>query len=123
VRTRPNQRGRTLGFQRYAHVAITKWTGRTTGFAGLVEAAATRSLVFEAVFGSTPHQFRIHLRLERAKHLLAAGRHSVTEVCLTPNARASSGVAFVREPTSAGPVAIAVFSDTCGNLIQLYQPA
>ena len=32
------------------------------------------------------------------------------------------GVTFVREPMSAGPVKIAVFSDTCGNLIQLYQP-
>ena len=32
------------------------------------------------------------------------------------------GVAFTREPTSAGPVTIAVFSDTCGNLVQLYQP-
>jgi catechol 2,3-dioxygenase-like lactoylglutathione lyase family enzyme len=31
-------------------------------------------------------------------------------------------VAFTREPTAAGPVTIAVFSDTCGNLIQLYQP-
>ena len=35
----------------------------------------------------------------------------------------SRGVAFTREPTSAGPVIIAVFSDTCGNLIQLYQHA
>ena len=34
----------------------------------------------------------------------------------------SHGVAFTREPTSAGPVTLAVFSDTCGNLIQLYQP-
>jgi glyoxylase I family protein len=32
------------------------------------------------------------------------------------------GVALTREPASAGPVTIAVFSDTCGNLIQLYQP-
>ena len=32
------------------------------------------------------------------------------------------GVAFTREPTSAGPVTISVFADTCGNLIQLYQP-
>ncbi len=32
------------------------------------------------------------------------------------------GVAFTREPTAAGPVMIAVLSDTCGNLIQLYQP-
>ena len=33
------------------------------------------------------------------------------------------GVVFTQEPTSAGPVTIAVCSDTCGNLIQLYQPA
>ena len=32
------------------------------------------------------------------------------------------GVAFTQKPTVAGPVTIAVFSDTCGNLIQLYQP-
>src|SRR5262245_22925130 len=31
------------------------------------------------------------------------------------------GVAFTREPTRMGPVTIAVFADTCGNLIQLYQ--
>ncbi|MBN1240539.1 MAG: VOC family protein [Gammaproteobacteria bacterium] len=33
------------------------------------------------------------------------------------------GVQFTMEPTGAGPVTIAVFADTCGNLIQLYQPA
>jgi glyoxylase I family protein len=32
------------------------------------------------------------------------------------------GVAFTRPPTNAGMVTIAVFSDTCGNLIQIYQP-
>jgi catechol 2,3-dioxygenase-like lactoylglutathione lyase family enzyme len=32
------------------------------------------------------------------------------------------GVAFLREPAKMGPVTIAVFSDTCGNLIQIYQP-
>jgi 4-hydroxyphenylpyruvate dioxygenase and related hemolysins len=32
------------------------------------------------------------------------------------------GVAFTREPTRNGPVLTAVFSDTCGNLIQLHQP-
>jgi predicted enzyme related to lactoylglutathione lyase len=36
---------------------------------------------------------------------------------------AAQGVVFTVEPTPAGPVSIAVFSDTCGNLIQLYQPA
>src|SRR5688572_2599441 len=33
------------------------------------------------------------------------------------------GVAFTTEPTAAGPVMIAVFADTCGNLIQIYQPS
>jgi glyoxylase I family protein len=32
------------------------------------------------------------------------------------------GVVFTIEPVQAGPVRIAMFSDTCGNLIQLYQP-
>ena len=36
---------------------------------------------FEALFGVTPHQFRIAARLDRARLLLAAGGHSVTEVC------------------------------------------
>ncbi|WP_437668882.1 helix-turn-helix transcriptional regulator [Sorangium sp. So ce131] len=37
---------------------------------------------FEAVFGVTPHQYRIRRRLELAKQLLAAGHHSVTDVCM-----------------------------------------
>jgi glyoxylase I family protein len=32
------------------------------------------------------------------------------------------GVMFTMEPTRAGPVTVAIFADTCGNLIQLYQP-
>ena len=32
------------------------------------------------------------------------------------------GVVFTQQPTPAGPVTFAVFADTCGNLIQLYQP-
>jgi catechol 2,3-dioxygenase-like lactoylglutathione lyase family enzyme len=35
----------------------------------------------------------------------------------------AQGVAFLRPPAPAGPVTLAVFADTCGNLIQLYQPA
>jgi AraC-like DNA-binding protein len=37
---------------------------------------------FEALFGLTPHQFRIQSRLDRARLLLAKGEHSVTEVCM-----------------------------------------
>lgn len=33
------------------------------------------------------------------------------------------GVAFTKPPTPAGPVILAILVDTCGNLIQLYQPA
>ncbi|WAS91311.1 helix-turn-helix transcriptional regulator [Nannocystis punicea] len=36
---------------------------------------------FAAVFGATPHQYRIEARLEQAKRLLALGNHSVTDVC------------------------------------------
>jgi AraC-like DNA-binding protein len=36
---------------------------------------------FEAVFGVTPHQYRIQVRLDAARHLLATGRYSVTDVC------------------------------------------
>ena len=31
------------------------------------------------------------------------------------------GVEFSMEPTESGPVILAIFNDTCGNLIQLYQ--
>jgi catechol 2,3-dioxygenase-like lactoylglutathione lyase family enzyme len=32
-----------------------------------------------------------------------------------------AGVVFTMEPTVAGNVTLAIFSDTCGNLIQVYQ--
>lgn len=32
------------------------------------------------------------------------------------------GVAFTTKPTNVGAVIIAIFADTCGNLIQIYQP-
>jgi glyoxylase I family protein len=31
------------------------------------------------------------------------------------------GVVFTMPPTKAGPVRIAVFADTCGNLLQIYE--
>jgi AraC-like DNA-binding protein len=37
---------------------------------------------FEATFGVTPHQFRIRTRLDAARHLLAMGHQSVTDVCM-----------------------------------------
>ena len=37
---------------------------------------------FELLFGVTPHQHRIQSRIHRAKHLLAHGGHSVTDVCM-----------------------------------------
>ena len=33
------------------------------------------------------------------------------------------GVVFTSAPTNAGPVTLAIFADTCGNLIQIYQPS
>jgi predicted enzyme related to lactoylglutathione lyase len=37
--------------------------------------------------------------------------------------RLKDQVMFTMAPTRHGPVTIAIFSDTCGNLIQLYQPS
>ena len=37
--------------------------------------------------------------------------------------RLKDQVMFTMAPTQQGPVTIAIFADTCGNLIQLYQPA
>jgi len=34
----------------------------------------------------------------------------------------SHGVVFSREPMQAGQIVLAVFADTCGNLLQIYQP-
>lgn len=31
------------------------------------------------------------------------------------------GVAFTMTPTAMGPLTVAIFADTCGNLIQIYQ--
>jgi predicted enzyme related to lactoylglutathione lyase len=33
----------------------------------------------------------------------------------------SLGVKFKQEPTQTGPVTLAVFDDTCGNYIQIFQ--
>ena len=37
---------------------------------------------FDALFGMTPHQFRINARLNRAKLLLATESYSITDVCM-----------------------------------------
>jgi AraC-like DNA-binding protein len=53
--------------------------------------------LFEAVFGRTPHDYRIHARLEEAKRLLARG-DSVTEACFAVGASSlgSFSAAFTR---------------------------
>ena len=37
---------------------------------------------FYAMFGETPHQYRMRAQLDRAKHLLAVSDYSVTDVCM-----------------------------------------
>lgn len=37
---------------------------------------------FESLFGITPRQLLMRRRIDRAKQLLAAGSHSVTDVCM-----------------------------------------
>jgi AraC-like DNA-binding protein len=38
--------------------------------------------LFHSTFGETPHDFLTRRRMERARHLLASGEMTVTEVCL-----------------------------------------
>jgi predicted enzyme related to lactoylglutathione lyase len=45
----------------------------------------------------------------------------VTDIAAEFKRLTAHGVVFTVEPTRNGPVSIAVFSDTCGNLIQLHQ--
>ena len=53
---------------------------------------------------------------------IPAAAFEVDDIQAEYNRLRSQGVVFTKEPTRAGPVTIAIFSDTCGNLIQLYQP-
>ena len=46
----------------------------------------------------------------------------VTDIAAEFARLTAKDVAFTRQPTAMGPVTIAVFADTCGNLIQLHQP-
>lgn len=38
--------------------------------------------VFKALFGETPHQYRLRAQMERAKHLLILTDLTITEICM-----------------------------------------
>lgn len=61
---------------------------------------------FEAVFGVTPHQFRIQARLDLAKELLARGEHSVTGVCMEVgfSSLGSFSTLFARRVSAVGTI-------------------
>lgn len=52
---------------------------------------------------------------------IAATAFAVDDIQSEYQRLTSLGVTFTQEPTAAGPVTAAVFDDTCGNLIQIYQ--
>ena len=52
---------------------------------------------------------------------IPAASFGVTDIRAEYEKLKSLGVAFTMEPTEMPPVTIAVFDDTCGNLIQLMQ--
>ena len=52
----------------------------------------------------------------------SARRFEVAEIAGEFTRLTANGVAFTRPPSEVGQVTLAVFADTCGNLIQLYQP-
>ena len=52
---------------------------------------------------------------------IPANSFGVTDIHAEHERLKALGVSFTMEPTEMGPVTIAVFDDTCGNLIQLMQ--
>ncbi len=52
---------------------------------------------------------------------IAATSFSVDDIGREYERMAKVGVVFRSKPTKAGPATLAVFEDTCGNLIQLHQ--
>jgi glyoxylase I family protein len=56
------------------------------------------------------------------KQQIPATAFEVSDVAKECDRLRALGVVFTQEPTQQGPVTIAVCADTCGNLIQLYQP-
>ena len=52
---------------------------------------------------------------------ISATAWAVDDVVSEYERMTAQGVTFTMPPTPAGPTTIAVFDDTCGNLIQLYQ--
>ena len=61
---------------------------------------------------------RLSRRFSRTEALTAFAVDDIEKEYERLHAR---GVAFKQKPTPAGPVTLAVFDDTCGNLIQIYQ--
>lgn len=53
---------------------------------------------------------------------IPAAAFEVDDVAAEHERLTAQGVVFSKPPTAAGPVVIGVFADTCGNLIQIYQP-
>lgn len=54
---------------------------------------------------------------------IPATAFEVDDLAAEFHALSDRGVAFTSEPKDAGDVSFAIFIDTCGNLIQIYQPA
>ena len=54
---------------------------------------------------------------------IAAASFQVPDVQAEYERLRARGVRFTQTPVEAGPVTIAVFDDTCGNLIQIVTPA
>ena len=52
---------------------------------------------------------------------IPANSFGVTDIGAEHERLKALGVSFTMEPTEMGPVTIAVFDDTCGNLIQIMQ--
>src|SRR5215469_7566 len=56
------------------------------------------------------------------RHGIPLAAFEVDDIVAEANRLKKHGVKFTTDPKQQGPVKLAIFSDTCGNLIQMYRP-
>ena len=77
-------------------------------------------------FGGRPEEWRVGCAVDAQKAMFEQGipltSFESSDVVAEAKRLKDAGVVFTKEPTRMGPVMMAIFSDTCGNLIQIHQP-
>ena len=103
-----------LGFQKKTDLPVGKFRWLTVVSPEAPDAA---QLVLEPNVNAAAREFQAAIR----KQGIPATSFGVVNVQKTYEKLSDLGVKFTVEPTVAGSATIAIFDDTCGNLIQIHQ--